>query len=138
MSFHSSSSLPILATEQDKRRLTAIVTFYLEKELVGSARLATELDQAEVVPGARVPATVVTMNPRVLCRDDDGLMRELTLVYPTSADFELGRVSVLEPLGIALLGARLGDLVTPGDPKGRTFRIERIRYQPEAACDFDL
>lgn len=128
----------MVVTEQDKKRLTAIVRFYLEQELAGSTRLATELARADVVPATRVPATVVTMSSRVLCRDGDGLARELTLVYPTTADIELGRVSVLDPLGIALLGARLGDVVLPDGPDGPSFQIEKIRYQPEAALDFEL
>jgi regulator of nucleoside diphosphate kinase len=62
-----------------------------------------------------------------------------TLVYPEEADVDLAKLSVLAPLGTALLGASVGDVVECRTPGGvRRLKIERILYQPEAAGDFHL
>ena len=102
--------------------------------------LERELDRALVVPSPEVPPDVVTMNSRVLVRDvDTGAEMELTLVYPLGANSRLGRVSVLAPIGVALLGYRAGDTVVWPVPSGlRRLRIVQVLYQPEAAGDFRL
>ena len=61
------------------------------------------------------------------------------LVFPSDADIDEGRLSVLAPLGTALLGARVGDLVEVNAPAGvRRIKVEKVLYQPEAAGDFHL
>lgn len=99
------------------------------------AALNRELDHARVVPPEEVPADVVTMNSTVRVRID-GRKRStsFTIVYPDRADMDEGRVSVLAPIGTALLGYRVGDEVEWEVPAGRRrYRIEKIDYQPEAA-----
>jgi len=60
-------------------------------------------------------------------------------VYPDEADFTVGKVSILAPLGSALLGARAGSVIKVHAPTGvRRMKVERILYQPEAAGDFHL
>jgi regulator of nucleoside diphosphate kinase len=62
-----------------------------------------------------------------------------TLVYPDEADILAGRLSVLAPLGIALLGARVGQVVEFDAPAGaRRLKVEKVLYQPEGAGDFHL
>ena len=102
--------------------------------------LEAELGRARVVPQSDVPADVVTMNCKIRIRDQRGReSEEFTLVYPNESDILDGRLSVLAPLGLAVLGARVGDLIKWRVPAGeRTFRVERIVYQPEAAGDFHL
>ena len=68
--------------------------------------------------------------------DDDSRM-EVTLVFPADADIDAGKLSVLSPVGTALLGYAEGDTVEWEVPAGkRRIRIEKILYQPEAAGDF--
>lgn len=105
-----------------------------------AADLEAELGRARVVSRADVPPDVVTMNSTVRIRDQRVReAEEFTLVYPAEADALAGRVSVLAPLGLAVLGARAGDLIKWRVPAGvRTFRLEAVVYQPEAAGDFHL
>src|SRR4051812_18679731 len=120
-------------------------------ELVLSPRLRTthapmismlehELLCGTVVAPTRIPKGVVTMNSRVRFRDlgtDES--ETYTLVYPEAADLELQRLSVLTPLGAALLGTRVGDVVECKTPGGvRRLKVEKLLYQPEAAGDFHL
>ncbi|MFZ2872928.1 MAG: GreA/GreB family elongation factor [Phycisphaerales bacterium] len=99
-------------------------------------RLRALLDQARKVPPRRVPPDVVTMRSRVLVRhagDDEPDTYELT--YP---DSDSGGLSVLSPLGAALLGAREGDVVEcAGSRASRRVAVERIEYQPEREHHFD-
>lgn len=102
--------------------------------------LKQELTGGTVVSPASVPKDVVTMNSRIRFRDlATGERETYTLVYPEMADLELERLSVLTPLGAALLGASVGDIVECNTPGGiRRLRIEKLLYQPEAAGDFHL
>lgn len=102
--------------------------------------LERELAQAVAVKSEEVPATVVTMNSEVEFVDlETEERRSLTVVFPSMADIEVGRVSVLAPLGTALLGSREGASVSWHTPRGeRQLQVERVVYQPEAAGRFDL
>ncbi|RYD78610.1 MAG: transcription elongation factor GreAB, partial [Verrucomicrobiaceae bacterium] len=78
---------------------------------------------------------IVTMNSVARVRDlDSDDEMELTLVYPDAADAESGKVSILAPLGTALLGYRAGDTFQWKVPAGvRSFRVEAVLFQPENA-----
>lgn len=101
--------------------------------------LERELDRAHVVDPKAIPTDVVTMNSQVRLRDvDTGEERVYTLVFPSQAKIEEGRISVLAPIGTAMLGYRVGDTVEWQVPAGvKKVRIEAVLYQPEAAGDFD-
>jgi regulator of nucleoside diphosphate kinase len=96
--------------------------------------LRAELGRANVVPPARVPEDVVTMNSRFLLRHEhSGQAQHITLVYPEYEDTPAGKVSVLSPMGQAILGARVGDEVcwlAPSGPEVAT--VVSLLYQPEA------
>lgn len=98
-------------------------------------QLAEELDRASVVSADAIPPDVVTMNSQVALRDlDTGEEMVFRLVFPSEADVDRQRISVLAPLGTAVLGYRAGDSIewrVPG--RTRRIRIERVLYQPEAA-----
>lgn len=102
--------------------------------------LEEELDRAEIVAPHAVPPDVVTMNSEATVRDlmtDE--VEQLRVVFPAAAAPRKGAISVLAPLGLALLGAHAGDEVTwemPGGP--RRLRVEKVTYQPEAAGRYDL
>lgn len=103
--------------------------------------LKQELDRAEVVEPEDVPPDVVTMNSRVRVRDEaSGEESEFQLVFPAAADAEKGAVSILAPIGSALLGLRVGAVIEWPVPDGRARRIRVVAlpYQPEAAGDRQL
>ncbi len=106
---------------------------YLEK-------LQEELDRAIVVSSKDVPGDVVTMNAQVRVRDlDSGVEKVFRLVFPADADYEQGKVSILAPIGTALIGYRAGDTVEWKVPAGvRRLKITAVLYQPEAAGDYHL
>jgi regulator of nucleoside diphosphate kinase len=97
--------------------------------------LDQELDRAEIIDAEDLSPDVVTMHSTVRVRDlDTGASRVYTLVFPVNADIEKKRISVLAPIGTALIGYRAGDHVewlTPGGAK--RFQVEEVLFQPEAA-----
>ncbi|HEX7054283.1 MAG TPA: nucleoside diphosphate kinase regulator [Burkholderiales bacterium] len=123
----------IYLTQSDMERLLQLVDAYPG---VRFEKLERELLRAQVVPRGEMPADTVTMNSRVVFEDvTSGERREVTLVYPGSADIDAGRISVLTPVGTALLGLRVGqsiDWELPGGEK-RRYRVAEVPYQPEAA-----
>ena len=102
--------------------------------------LENELDRAHVVDPSAVPHDVVTMNSQVRIEDVDTRMENVyTLVFPSDAGIEEKKLSILAPIGTALLGARAGQTVDWLVPAGvRTVRIKDVLYQPEAAGHYHL
>jgi regulator of nucleoside diphosphate kinase len=115
---------PIIVTAADMALL---------RMLRAPAPLDRELDRATVVPSARVPADVVTMNSRVRYTDEtDGRTRIVSLVYPRHANAAVGKISVLAPVGTALLGLSEGQSIEWDFPDGlRRLRVEEVLHQPE-------
>lgn len=100
------------------------------------ARLEEELARAVVVPREEMPRDVVTMKSRVVFENETtGERREVTLVYPREADIDAGKISVLVPVGTALLGLRVGQSIDWKLPSGEThrYRIIEVPYQPASA-----
>ena len=129
---------PLLLSRLDVERIEAL----LEKQSPHGPNLAAlqdELARADIVEPAELPSDVISMNSiaRVRVEDARGGAREheLTLVYPRDADGSPDKVSVLAPVGSALLGLRVGDAIDWPMPGGRSARLHvlSIRYQPEAA-----
>ncbi|HTL14187.1 MAG TPA: nucleoside diphosphate kinase regulator [Thermomonas sp.] len=129
---------PLLLSRLDVERIEALLEEPGFRQL-DTAGLQAELARAELAEPARMPADVITMNSTALVRVEDGErgdhQRELTLVYPRDADGSAEKVSVLAPVGTALLGLRAGDRIDWPMPGGRSARLEvlAIRHQPEAA-----
>ena len=133
----------IQVTQVDYDRLTALIDSMRHipaKDQVCLDKLQGELDRARVIASKRVKPDVVTMNSTVKLRDlDDGRLYEYQLVYPQDADPEENKLSVLAPVGTALLGYSIGDAVEWQVPAGiRHFQIEDIVYQPEASGEYEL
>lgn len=133
----------IFITEQDRARLDELIARSIgtdARENAGLQALAQELERAKVVPATSIPADVVTMRSKVLLRDtdtDEEMVYSLT--FPQEADIASGSISVLAPVGTALLGYATGDVIEWPVPGGvRRIRIEKILYQPEAAGDYSL
>jgi len=105
------------------------------RELIGDYALADELDLAIVVPLDRIPRDVVTMNTRLIYADEStGVTREVELVYPNEADPLAGKISILAPVGCALLGLRAGQSIDWNLPNGQVhrLRVERVLFQPQS------
>ncbi|TWO82296.1 nucleoside diphosphate kinase regulator [Denitratisoma oestradiolicum] len=103
------------------------------RKIVGEHDLAEELDRAIVVPAERIRENTVTMHSRLIYRDEStGTTREVELVYPDEADSMAGRVSVLAPVGCALLGLSAGQSIDWNLPGGKVhrLRVERVLFQP--------
>ena len=127
----------ILVTSQDLERLQALIT-RLPSEAV--ERLDEELARAKVVAAREIPCDVVTMNSDVEIEDlASGTKRNVRLVYPESVDAKRSWISVLSPLGSALLGLRVNQEFDWVLPQGkRRVRVVSVPYQPEASGDFAL
>ena len=128
---------PIYMTVSDMERLMALVKSYrLQGREDGNLDvLEEELDRALVMDaGRRLPSDVVTLDSRLLVVDlESGEERLFTLVLPSKANVDEGRISVLAPLGMAVLGYRAGDEIEWDVPAGRRrFLIRRVIHQPEA------
>jgi regulator of nucleoside diphosphate kinase len=119
-------------TEDDLERLSQL----LEAQGGRFAKLEGELARAMVVPRGEIPRDVVTMNSRVVFENETtGERREVTLVYPGDADIDAGKISVLVPVGTALLGLRVGQSIDWELPSGERhrYRVIEVPYQPESA-----
>jgi regulator of nucleoside diphosphate kinase len=132
----------LLITEADFDRLRHLVESprYRVTHAMLLPTLRQGLERCRVVEPGSVPDGVVTMHSRVRVRDLGADETETyTLVFPDDADVNAGRLSVLAPLGTALLGARAGYTIEFAAPGGtRRLKVERVLYQPEAAGHFHL
>ncbi|MDG9922443.1 MULTISPECIES: nucleoside diphosphate kinase regulator [unclassified Pseudomonas] len=132
-----SSTPAITITRLDLQRLERLLDS-LEDFGPTAKALETELARAQVVGHDEVPAGVVTMNSRVHCREEgSGKDYHLTLVFPEDVGGE-GRVSILAPVGCALLGLSVGQQIDWPGPGGKPLRLTllAVEYQPEAAGEY--
>lgn len=133
----------IYITENDVKRLQALLEAAKQSQYYGSdelQNLGAELNRAIVVASKDVPRDVVTMNSKVRLLDlETKDEMTYTLVFPEEADFSEGKISVLAPIGTAMLGYRAGDTFSWPVPAGvRRIKILSILYQPEASGDYHL
>jgi regulator of nucleoside diphosphate kinase len=134
----------IWLTGQDYNRLKLVLAELTRQSRgmqAGVDILEEILDLARIVNPDKVPHNVVTMNSRVLFEDlSTGEEGTVTIVYPSDADPTSGRISVLSPVGAALLGESEGGEVELPLPHGqvRRIRISNVLYQPEAQGDYAL
>lgn len=121
---------PIYFSESDYERLRVLVDVGVHQRAGRStvSNLERELDRAEIVPEEALPADVVAMHSTVKLVDlDTDAEHVYTVVYPHEANVDRGRISVLAPIGTAVLGYRTGDVVEWEVPAGRRrFRIEEV------------
>lgn len=125
----------IVVTDHDFERLTKLVVEVPPRQREAAALLDQELDRAAIVPSAMVGPDVVTMHTQFVYEDASRPgRREITLAYPDEVHDKPGNVSVLAPLGAALLGLRVGQSIAwpPHDSKAPRFRVVEVLYQPEA------
>lgn len=128
---------PLTVSRLDCERLEALLETPLAAGL-DTRGLRRELDRADVLEPAQMPADVITMNSVIRFVDEaNGEEHEAALVYPRDADGGAERISILAPVGTALLGLRVGARIAWPLPGGRSaqLRVLGLRYQPEAAGD---
>ncbi len=132
----------IYITTSDYHRLSGLIE--ISRERNGDAdreyldQLEEELGRAELVNPKEIPADVITMRSKVSLKDlKSGKTVMYSLVFPSEANSDEGHISVLAPIGTALLGNRSGDVVESRVPSGlRRLKVKEILYQPEAAGNY--
>jgi len=124
----------IIVGEIDHERLTGLATTALERIPEVAEELLAEMDRAKVVAPAKLPADVVRMGSFVTFDSDSAQHRRVQLVYPGEADIEQGRISVLTPIGAALIGLAAGQSIawTARDGKKHVLTVTAVE-QPAMA-----
>lgn len=130
---------PITISSLDAARLEKMLDSLGNKQIPNKDDLRAELDRAHIVAPEDMSPDVVTMNSTVIFRMESSNEEfSLTLVYPDDIGDGSGKISVLAPVGSALLGLREGDEISWPKPGGGQLkvRILKVTYQPERAGDF--
>jgi len=129
----------LVISSLDALRLEKLLESLPDQAFPGREDLEAELARAEIVDPKMIPPTVVTMNSTVRFRIESSAREfSLTLVYPKDVDANGGTISVLAPVGSALLGLSQGDEIEWPKPGGGTLRvrIEEVTYQPERSGQY--
>ena len=130
----------IYITRRDRERLRALIEEGGEKNDPYLYRLENELNAASIIESKDVPGDVVTMNSVVRVRDlQTGEEKTFLLSFPEKAGLKGKAVSILAPIGLALIGYREGDVLEWDLPSGPVrVQIVEIVYQPERVGNYDL
>jgi len=133
----------IYITEADMNRLQGLLetgSQFGRRDKKHLLELEDELNRARVVPSKNIPQDVITMNSKVRLRDlDSGQEIVYSLVFPGDANVSENKISILAPIGTALIGYSVGDTIEWKVPGGlKKFKVEEILYQPERAGDYHL
>ena len=113
----------IIVSDADYERLTDLATASLERLPEGAQELLSEMDRARVVDKSAVPADVVRMGSTVTFKSDDGHTRTLKLVYPAEESLDEHRISVMTPVGAALVGLAEGQSISWTARDGKHHRL---------------
>lgn len=132
----------IYITQDDYNRLVVMISEREKSAAKDSSYLVSlrqELDRATIVPSDKIPPQIITMHSRARLKDmDSGEEMVYTLVFPDEADAAANKVSILAPVGTAMIGCKAGDTVTWLVPAGtRRLKVMKIMYQPEASGRLD-
>jgi len=128
----------IIVNSRDFIKLKQVINESIVSGNVNAKNLDAELSNALLLDPEKIPSDVVTMNTKVRFIDiNESEEFVYTIVYPEDADLTHGKLSVLAPIGTALLGYREGNEIVWNVPAGlKSFRIDKILYQPEANGDY--
>src|SRR5688500_11238082 len=124
---------PIYISRDDYAKLRLLLATALHSDANGALRkLREELDRATVIDPAAFPAHVVTMDSTVEFEDlGTSEIESYTITFPDRADVERKRISILAPIGTALIGCRVGDIVRWSTPGGvRQLKVRRVTPAP--------
>jgi regulator of nucleoside diphosphate kinase len=123
----------IVLSAEDYERLTALANAVSSRMPDLAADLAEEIGRAHVLAKGRHPEHIVCMNSEVEFRDDTtGKVQKVTLVYPGEADISRAKVSVLTPVGTALIGLRSGHSITWETPTGQVRQLTVLSVRGSA------
>lgn len=124
MNISRNTELPAIVLADAEHESLVSLASEAEERLPGVGEpLLTELDRAKIVAENELPADVVRMGSTVVFRSDDGQERKVTLVYPAKADIAEGKISVMTPIGAALIGMREGASINWTARDGREQRL---------------
>jgi regulator of nucleoside diphosphate kinase len=122
---------PIAIRPSDIERLGRLANAAMEKYPQTAEFLARELERASACTGLEPPAGLVSMGSRVEFRSGDAAKtRTVTLVYPNDADAAAGKISVLTPVGAALIGLSVGQSIEWQSPAGDWRSVTVLRADP--------
>lgn len=124
----------IIVTEADYRRLTDLAMAVQNRMPEVADELLSEMDRAEIAAADRVPGNVVRMGSTVRFRADDGQERSVTLVFPGEADIEQGKISILTPVGAALIGLSEGQSIMWAKRDGERHRLTVLSVEAPVAA----
>lgn len=129
----------ICVPSHDVDRIESLLDSLKGTDVPGKAALLAELQRATIVEPREVPPDVVTMNSTVRFQiesTDESFV--MTLLYPRETDGSPNQISVLAPVGSALLGLSVGSRIDWPQPGGgtTTVRIDELLYQPERAGEY--
>ncbi|MBV5269940.1 MAG: nucleoside diphosphate kinase regulator [Afipia sp.] len=132
MASHLQPALPPISLRMcDADRLRNIAEAASGKYPQTTDFLAREIERAEILPDARLLPGLVTMDSDVTFRDDISMQeRTVTLVYPEAADVEAGKISILTPIGAALIGLSVGQTIEFQTPGGRWRSLTVLKVDP--------
>ncbi len=134
----------IIVTAKDYERLRKLIAeereFGKTVDPLELRDLEQELNRAVIAKAEDIPSDIITMNSQFVLEDmDSGEETTYRLVYPEYADFLENRISIIAPVGTAILGYREGDEINWSIPTGvARLKIKKVMYQPEAAGNFEL
>lgn len=134
----------IYITEVDLARLRKLIEAArdsgVDSNMPYMNKLEDELDRANIVDPKEIPMDAITMRSKVRLKDLESRKEMIySLVFPNEADVDEGRISVLAPVGTAMIGYRVGDIIEWEVPSGlRRLKVEEVLYQPEASGDYQL
>lgn len=128
----------IFITKNDHKKLVDVINKKRRNDDYDKD-LIIELKRATIVEPKDIPGDVITMNSQVLFSDIESKENlEYWLVFPDDADISKKKISVLSPIGCALLGYRIGEIITVKTPKGeKNLKIEKILHQPESEGNYE-
>lgn len=130
---HDDLNPDIVLGQADHRQLNILAMAGLNRSPDLSDDLLNELERARVVDDGAVPADIVRMGSTVKYRTDGGQEPQVTLVYPVDADIAEGRISVMTPVGTALIGLRVGQSITWRDRASKRHMLTVLAVtQPQA------
>lgn len=118
--------------KSDHAKLQALGEAGLDRNPDLAEILLTELDRAKVVADGKLPEGVVRMGSRVTYQTNDGAEQTVTLVYPVDADIEQGRISVMTPIGVALIGLKAGQSITWRDRADKRHKLTILKVEAPA------
>jgi regulator of nucleoside diphosphate kinase len=129
----------IIMSSRDVERLETLLDSLPRGAFPGKDDLEAELARADIVEPEDVPPDVITMNSTVRFHVESSAEQfTLTLVYPKDMDSSSGKISILAPVGSALIGLSVGDAIEWPGPGGRVVRvrIDEVTYQPERCGEY--